>query len=102
MFKCIRYNSYREFIFSDVENGQADTVQADGPFFNDQGAERSGEPEPELPAAIQFFTTNAGACSVYMALNDMAIEAAVHDHTAFQVYQVACLPVTEIAFLQGF
>ena len=102
VLECIGDDGYRKLVGAYIENGKADAVEADGAFFNDQGGKLVGKAEPELPTAIQFFSFNTGGSGINMSLNNMAIEPAIHDHTAFQVYQVAFLPVSDVAFLQRF
>jgi len=102
VFEGIRDDGYRKLIGAYIENSKTDAVEADGAFFNNQGGKLIGKAKAELPAAIQFFSLGTGGGGIYMALNNMAIEPAIHDHTAFQVYEVAFLPVPDIAFLERF
>ena len=85
-----------------VEDSEADAVEADRAFFYHEPAEFFGEFETELPTALEVFTVQAGSGCIDMALDDMAVEPAVHDEASFEVDQVAGLPMTEVALFQGF
>src|SRR5688572_21053292 len=102
MLKSVRYYSHRKLSIGNIENGEADTVQAYRAFFNYQGAKLFGKAEPEFPAAFQRFFINANSGGVNMPLNNVAIEPAVHKHTTLNINKVAGFPMIEIAFLQGF
>jgi len=65
-------------------------------------AEFFGEFEAELPAAVQCCAVDTGGGSVYVALDDVAVEAAVQDHASFEVDEVAGLPGVEVGFSEGF
>jgi alginate O-acetyltransferase complex protein AlgI len=84
-----------EFRFFYIENGQAGAVEADGAFFDDEVAEFFGEFEPEFPAAVEVFAFEADGGGVDVSLDDVAVEAAVHDQASFEVDEVAGLPVAE-------
>ena len=85
-----------------VEDGEADAVEADGAFFYHEVAEFLGEFEAELPAAVEVFAIEAGSGCVDVSLDDMAVEAAVHDQASFEVDEIAGLPLAEAAFFEGF
>ena len=85
-----------------VEDGEADAVEADGAFFDDEVAEFLGEFEAEFPAAVEFFAFGADGGGVDVTLNDMAVESAVHEEASFQVDEVAGFPVAQIGLFQGF
>jgi len=84
-----------------VKDGQAGAVEADGAFFDHEVAELLWEFEPEFPAAVEFAAVEAGGGGVDMSLDDMAVEAAVHDQASFEVDEVAWLPVAHGGFFQG-
>jgi hypothetical protein len=84
-----------------VKDGQAGAVERDGAFFDNEVAEFFGELESVLPAAVERLSFGAGGGSVYMALDDMAIEAAVEGHAAFEVDEVIGLPGVKVGFIQG-
>ena len=102
MFEGVGDNGDGEMFLFYIKDGETDTVEADGAFFDDERVEFRGEGKPELPAARLFFSIETGGGSIDMALYDMPVETSVHDHTSFQVDEVAGLPVAEIGLLQGF
>jgi hypothetical protein len=85
-----------------IEDGEADTVEADGAFFYHEMAEFLWEFETEFPAAVEVFSVEAGGGRVDVSLDDMAVEPAVHDHTSFEVDEVAGLPLAKVALFEGF
>jgi hypothetical protein len=85
-----------------VKYGEAYAIEADGAFFYDEVVEFPGKFEAKFPTAIEFFAVYAVGCCVDMALNDMAVEAAVHDEASFEVDGIAGLPMAEVAFFEGF
>jgi hypothetical protein len=91
-----------EFGLFYIEDGKAGTVEADGAFFDHEMAEFLWKFEAEFPAAVEVFSVEAGGGRVDMSLDDMAVEPAVHDHTSFEVDEVAGLPIAEAAFFEGF
>ncbi len=91
-----------EFRSFDIKNGQAGAVDADGAFFNDQVAEFFGEFEAIFPAAIEVAALETDGSGVYVSLDDMAVEAAVHDQASFEVDEVSGLPVAEIGLFECF
>ena len=101
MVKSVGDNRYFKLPLLYVEKGQADPVEADGAFFDDEVAELPWKPELEFPAAVQLFAFQAGSCRVHMTLHDMAVEAAVHDEASFQVNEVACLPRAQVGLAEG-
>lgn len=101
MFEGIRDDGDVEFCLFDVENGEAGAVEANGAFFNNEVAEFFGEFEAEFPAAVPFAAFETGGGGVDMPLNDVAVEAAVHDHTSFEVDKVARQPAVEGGFSEG-
>lgn len=91
-----------EFGFFHIKDGQTGAVEADGAFFDDEMAKFFGEFESEFPAAVEVaaFETDGGGVDV--SLDDVAVEAAVHDETSFEVDEVAGAPVAEAGFFKGF
>ena len=85
-----------------VEDSEADAVEADRAFFYHEPAEFFGEFETKLPAAVEVLAIEAGGGCVDMALNDMAVEPAVHNQASFEVDEVAGLPLAKVAFFEGF
>jgi len=102
MFEGIGDDGDGEMFFLYFEDGEADAVQADGAFFDDERAKLCGEVKPEFPATPFFFSIQADGRGIDMALDDMAVEATVHDQASFQVDEVAGLPVAEIGLFEGF
>ena len=85
-----------------VENGEADTVEANGAFFDDEVAEFFWEFEAVFPTAVELFAVDAGCGGIDVALNDVSVEAAVHHQASFEVDEVAGLPGAQIGFFEGF
>jgi hypothetical protein len=65
-------------------------------------AEFFWEFEAIFPAAVLVCAFEAGGGGVDMSLDDMAVEPAVHDHTSFEVDEVAGLPGAQIGLYEGF
>src|SRR5581483_1833810 len=91
-----------EFRSFHVEDSEADAVEADGTFFNDEVAELFGEFEAELPGAIRFFSVGAGSGGIDMTLDDVAVETAVHREAAFKIYKVAGGPGAQVGLFERF
>jgi len=85
-----------------VENSEADAVEADGALFDHEPGEFFWEFDTELPTALEILALEAGRCGVHMALDDMAIEPAIHHQASFEVDEVAGLPVAEVALFERF
>jgi len=102
MFESVGDDGDVKFGFFDVKDGEADAVEADGTFFDDQVSELFGEFETVFPTAVLIGAFEAGGGGVDVPLDDMAIEAAIHDHTSFEVDEVSGLPGAEIGFFEGF
>ena len=96
MFEGIRDDSNVEFGSFDVEDGEADAIEANGSFFDDEVAEFLREFEAVFPTAIHVFPFEAGGGGIDMALDDVAVEATVHHHTSFEVDEVAWLPAAKV------
>lgn len=92
MFIGIGNDGYVEFLLFDVKDGQADAVDGNRAFFDDQLAEFPGEFEPVFPAAAQGVLFQANGCRVDMSLNDMAVQPSIHDETSFQIDLVSWFP----------
>jgi hypothetical protein len=101
MLKGIRNDGDIEFRLFDIKDGKAGSVEANGAFFDDKVAEFLWEFEAEFPAAVELLSFNAGGGGIDMALDDMTVEPAVHDHAAFEVYEVAELPGSEVGLLDS-
>ena len=85
-----------------IEDGEADAVEADGAFFDDEAGEFFREFETEFPAAVQVFSFGADRGGVDVSLYDVTVEAAVHDQASFQIDQVVPLPAFQVGLLEGF
>lgn len=99
----IRIGDHRdgELIFRHVEYGEADTVEADRAFFDNEGSKGRGKAETEFPAAVAVYFADTFGGGVHMTLHDMAIEAALEGEASFEVDEVAGLPGAEIGLFQG-
>ena len=100
MFEGIGDDGDVEFGSFDIEDGEADAIEADGAFFDDEVAEFFGEFEAKFPAAVLVGAFEAGGGGVDMSLDDVTVEAAVHDHTSFEVDEVAGLPGAQIGLFE--
>jgi hypothetical protein len=89
-----------EFRSFDIKYGQAGTVEADGAFFDDKVAEFFGEFEAIFPAAVKIAAFETDGSGVDVSLDDVAVEAAVHDQASFEVDEVSGLPVAEIGLFK--
>jgi hypothetical protein len=89
-------------VFFDIKDGKAGAVEGDGAFFDHEVAEFPVEFEAEEPAAVVFFHVGAGGGSVDVTLDDMAVEAAVEGHAAFEVDEGTGDPGIEVGFPEGF
>ena len=59
--------------FLNVKGGQADAVDGNGAFFNDQGRELFGEFKIYLVAAIFVPDFNTFCCHIHMSLYKMTV-----------------------------
>ena len=91
-----------EFRSFDIKNGEAGAVEADGAFFDDEVAEFFWEFEAIFPAAVEVAPLETEGSGVYVSLDDVPVEAAVHDEASFQVDEVSGLPVAEIGLFECF
>lgn len=101
MFEGIRNDGHVEFSLFHVKDGQADAVEADGAFFYDQGGEFFREFQPELPASSQFLAFQAGGGGINVSLDDVAVEASVHEQASFQVDEITFFPGLQSSLLEG-
>ena len=102
MLKGIGDDGDVEAVFFDVEDREAGAVEADGAFFDDEVAEFFGEFEAIFPAAVEVAPLETEGSGVYVSLDDVPVEAAVHDEASFQVDEVSGLPVAEIGLFECF
>jgi hypothetical protein len=102
MFEGIGDDGDVEFCLFYIEDGEAGAVEADRAFFDDQVAEFFGEFEGKLPTAVEFAAFEAGGGGVDMALDDVAVKAAVHDQASLEVDEIAGLPGVQICLFEGF
>lgn len=65
-------------------------------------AEFFGEFESEFPAAVEVASFDADGGGVDVSLDDMAVEAAIHDEASFEVDEVARFPVAEAGLFECF
>ena len=101
MFEGVRDDGEVEFRLFYIEDGEADAVEADGAFFDDEVAEFFWEFEAVFPASVSVGAFEAGGGGVDMSLDDVAVEAAVHDHATFEVDEVAGSPGAQVGFFEG-
>lgn len=102
MFVGIWNDSDGEFSVGNIENSQADTIEADGAFFHDKTSELGREAEAVFPATILRGAGEAFAGGVYVALYDVPVYAAIEEHGSFQIYFLTWSKQADIAFLEGF
>jgi len=101
MFESIRDNGHVKPGFFNIEDREADAIQADGALFYHEMAEFFGKFEAEFPTAVELRPVGADARGIYMTLDDMAVKATIHWQTSFQVDEVTGLPAFEVGFFQG-
>ena len=89
-----------EFRSFDIKNGQAGAVEADGAFFYDEVAEFFWEFEGIFPAAVEVAAFDTDGSGIDVSLDDVSVEAAVHDEASFEVDEVSGLPVAEIGLFK--
>jgi hypothetical protein len=85
-----------------VKEGEADAIEANGTFFDDEGGEFFGEGETEFPTACLFVSIQAGGGAIDVSLDDMAVETSIHCQASFEVDEVAGLPVAQIGLAKRF
>jgi hypothetical protein len=56
----------------------------------------------EFPTAVLILYFSAMSSGIYMSLNNVAIQSAIHEHAALQIDLCAYLPRTQIRFLKRF
>lgn len=98
----IRNNCYRKAIFCNIENGEADAIQTNRSFLNNQLSKIRVYPKAVLVAPVFVFNRNACRRIINMALYHMTVESAIHQHTTFKIYEIANAGVGEIRFKKGF
>jgi hypothetical protein len=89
VFKSVWDDGDLEFGSFDIEYGETDAVEADGTFFDDEVTKFFGEFETVFPTPISVGSLETGGGGVDVALDDVAVEAAIHYHTSFEVDEVA-------------
>lgn len=102
MLKCVGNDCHRKAIINKVKYREANAIEANAPFFDDEMGKLLRVFKRVQPAAILVFYKKAGSSTVYMSLHQMAIEAAVHGYAAFNVYRCARLPMAQVGFAKGF
>jgi hypothetical protein len=102
MLKCIRYDGYGELVKSHIKGRKADTIQADGTFFDKQFCERGRITEAVQPASVQVFYQNTVGGGVDVPLNDVPVQSATQLHAPLKIYPCAWPPACHIGFLQCF
>ena len=90
-----------EFGFFDIEYGEADAIDTDRAFFDDEVSEFFWELETEFAATVLFVAVDAGTDGVDMTLDDVTVETAVHTKASFEIDVMARPPSAEGAFLEG-
>ena len=86
----------------DIEDRQADAVEADGPLFDNEGGEGFGKFDAILPAALALCITGTGPGRVDVALDDVPVQAAAHLHTPFEIDEVTQFPGIQGGFVKRF
>jgi len=102
VFECIGDDGDVEFCFFHIEDSEADAIETNGSFFDDEVAEFFGKFKPEFPAAVEIAAMGAGGGGIDVTLDDMSIEPTVHAETLFEVDELACLPLAKGAFFERF
>ena len=101
MFKRIGDDCHVKARFFDIKDRKADAVEADGALLDHEAAELPGKFEAKFPAAPECLSFGAGGGGIDVSLDDMAVEAAVERHAAFEVHEGARLPGIKVCLPEG-
>ena len=98
-------DGHLEAVRAGVADGEADAVDADRSFLDGHVAlashlRVSGVAEGVIPAAVGLAHVGADGRLVDVALDDVAVQATVHQHTALHVHTVAHVEQSEVGALQ--
>ena len=98
-------DGHLEAVCAGVADGEADTVDGDGAFLDGHVSLPShlrvgGVAEGVIPTAVGLAHVGADGRLVDVTLHDVAVQAAVHQHTALHVHAVANVQVSEVGALQ--
>ena len=102
MFKGIGDDGYAETFTSNIKGGKAYPVNADGTLFDHQRCKLCLELEIIFPASAFIGDLGNGGGGINMALDQVAVEPAVHDHGTFQVNYITMFPLPGIGLGKGF
>ena len=81
VFVCEGYDANAKCIGQGVNNGERNSVDSDGTFFNGDVVAWVGE--MIFPTAIEVFDCRACPSGIHMSLNDMPIKAIANFGAAF-------------------
>ena len=84
--------------FLNVKGGQADAVDGNGAFFNDQGRELFGEFKIYFKAADFIPDLFAGSGGVHVPLYKMAVHPGGREQASLQVDLTSYRPLMQVGF----
>lgn len=86
-----------------IYNREANAVDANRAFFDGDIVSRSGRVfKSEIPTAVRWFKAEASGGLVDVPLNNVAVQAGVHLHTALEVDFIADGELAEIGLQESF
>lgn len=85
-------DGYGEGVIFGGDNGEADAVDADGAFIDEEVFGGGFVAEGVVPRAVGIAAVNAGGGIVHVALYEVAIESGVGEHGAFEINEAAFVP----------
>ncbi len=101
MLERIGDDGHAEGAFIRVHHRKAHPVQGDRAFGDDEAVVGFFELESEVPTPFHAFDALTDRCGIDVALDDMAIEAAVGGHSSFQVHFVPGIQASDAALMEG-
>ena len=99
-------DGHLEGVAGGVADGEADAIDGDGALVDGEVALLGhlavfGIFEGEVGGAVSIVHRNTTGRFIHMALNDMSVETAVHQHGAFYIHFIADLQQTEVRAVEG-
>lgn len=85
-------DGYREGVVFGSDDGEADAVDADRAFIDEEVFRGGFVAEGVVPGAVGVAAVDAASGIVHVALYEVAIEAGVGEHGAFEVNEAAFVP----------
>ena len=107
VFEGVGNYGYAEGVAFAVTDSQAHTVDGNRTFFDSHVAfcNQFGRDiilEFEIAASIKFFDVGANRGGIDVALNDVSVKTAVHEHRTLQVDQITGFEIAEVGAVERF